>query len=71
MNPFSHASVSAIYPLSMIQFAVERGVSAQRILNNADLTALSALLKANPVAPVKPALLQGNQIFEKVEIEAA
>ncbi len=40
-------------------------------LNNADLTALSALLKANPVAPVKPALLQGNQIFEKVEIEAA
>lgn len=27
MNALNHASISALYPLSMIQLAVERGVS--------------------------------------------
>ena len=36
-------------------------------LSNADLTALSAILKATPVAPVMPPSLSGSQIFEKEE----
>lgn len=40
-------------------------------LNNAELTALSAILKAKPVAPVRPPLLQGKQIFEKSVLETA
>lgn len=40
-------------------------------LSNADLTALSAILKAKPVAPVQPYLLRGNQIFEKASLESA
>lgn len=64
MNSLSHASVSAIYPLSMIQFAVERGVSAQRILNNADVTLEQLHKPSARITPMQQAVISFNLVTE-------
>lgn len=64
MNPLNHATVSAIYPLSMIQFAVERGVSAQRILNNADVTLEQLHRPSARITPMQQAVISFNLVTE-------
>ena len=56
-NPLSHASVSGIFPLSMIQCAVEWGTSTQPIPPSADRLEIT---NTQRIARVKEVVLQAN-----------
>lgn len=64
MNSLLHATVSAIYPLSMIQLAIERGVPAQRILKNADVSLEQLHKPSARISTAQQAVISYNLVKE-------
>lgn len=64
MNPLNRATVSAIYPLSMLQIAVERGVPAERILRNAELSLEQLHQPSARITPRQQAIVSYNLLAE-------
>lgn len=64
MNPINRATVSAIYPLSMLQLAVERGVPAERILRNAEVTLEQLHQPSARITPRQQTIISVNLLTE-------
>ena len=64
MNPLNRASISAIYPLAMLQLAVERGVPADRILRNSELTLDHLHQPSARITPRQQAIISYNLLTE-------
>lgn len=64
MNRLNQASILAIYPLSMLQLAVERGVSAEKILNNAGVTLEQLHHPSARITPGQQAIISYNLLNE-------
>ena len=64
MIPLNRASVSAVYPLSMLQLAVERGVAADRILRNAGLSLAQLHEPSARITPRQQAIVSYNLLTE-------
>lgn len=64
MIPLNRASVSAVYPLSMLQLAVERGVAADRILRNAGLSLEQLHEPSARITPRQQAIVSYNLLTE-------
>lgn len=60
MNPLHRASVSAIYPLSMLQLGVERGLTIEQMLQNAGLTLEQLHRPSARVTPRQQAIISYN-----------
>jgi AraC-like DNA-binding protein len=64
MNPFNQASISAIYPLAMLQLAEERGIAAERILHNASLTVAALRQPSARITPSQQAVISYNLLTQ-------
>lgn len=64
MNPFNQETISAIYPLAMLQLAEERGISPDRILHNTGLTRTHLQQPSARITPHQQAIISINLLSE-------
>lgn len=67
MTPFNQATVSAIYPLAMLQLAEERGISAERMLRNSGLTVDALRQPSARITPHQQAAISINLLTETAD----
>ncbi|SHH04567.1 transcriptional regulator, AraC family [Hydrocarboniphaga daqingensis] len=67
MISLNRPSVSAIYPLAMLQLAVERGVPAERVLRNAGLSLEQLQLPSARITPRQQAIISYNLLTETAD----
>lgn len=64
MNPLNRPTVSAIYPLAMLHLAMERGIPADRILQNAQLSLEQLHQPSARVTPRQQAIVSYNLLTQ-------